>query len=116
MEWEAVNRRHTTRLGAQQHGDSHVATFESTMLPNTTPLVQASKGATVNDNGNTTNSSYQPNSGDDNLFSVPLSQSVPHHSTDTSDLKILLQHLLNCYSINVVRSITEVLCNREELI
>ncbi|XP_065909526.1 uncharacterized protein [Dysidea avara] len=106
-EWETFNRRRRNRLGAQQHGDNHAATFESSMLSNTTPLVQASKRATVNGNGNATSASYQStNIDEDNLFPVPLSQSVPHHSTDTSDLKILLQHLLNYYSINVSAEVT----------
>jgi len=103
-EWEVVNRRHN-RLGTQQHAEDSTATFESTMLPNTAPLAHPSKMATVSGNGNMTNASYQPADDNHDLFSVPLSQSVPHHSTDTSDLKTLLQHLLNCYSINVVRRI-----------
>ena len=104
-EWEEISRRQ--RLTA--FGDGRKATFESTAIPNTTPLVHVSMGAT-GAGDNMPDTVHQLPFGfsstgdeDDNTFTVPVSHSIPTHSTDVRDLKPTLQHLLNFYAINAVR-------------
>ena len=102
-EWEEISRRQ--RLTAL--GDGHPATFESTTIPNTAPLIHVPKGATTTASG----SDDIPEAGfgngsseDDCAFTVPVSQSMPTHSLEIQDLKLLLQHLLTFYTINAVRA------------
>ena len=92
-------------------GDGHAATFESTAIPNTAPLIHVSKNITgATGSNNMPDTAYRLPFGfgtsgneDDNTFTVPVSQSIPTHSTDVRDLKLILQHLLNFYAINAVR-------------
>lgn len=105
-EWEEISRRHRlTTLG-----DGHPATFESTAIPNTAPLIHVSKGTAASGSDNVPEAGDQPplglggsSSEDDNMFTVPVSQSIPTHSTNVRDLKLILQHFLTFYTINAVR-------------
>lgn len=106
-EWEEISRRQ--RLTT--FGDGRVATFESTAIPNTAPLIHVSKNAPrATGSDNMPDTAYQLPFGfgsseneDDSTFTVPVSQSMPIHSTDVHDLKLVLQHFLNFYAINAVR-------------
>lgn len=40
---------------------------------------------------------------DDSILTVPLSPCMPVHTTDANDFRLILQHLLNFYTINAVR-------------
>ena len=100
-------------------GDGRAATFESTAIPNTAPLIHVSKNTTAaatGDSDTMPDAAHQLPFGfgskssneDDNAFNVPVSQFVPTHSTEVHHLKLTLQHLLNFYAINAVR---EFICN-----
>lgn len=66
-----------------------------------------SKGTTASGSDNVPEAGYQLPFGSgnegDGTFTVPVSQSLPTHSTDVRDLKQILQHLLTYYAINAVR-------------
>lgn len=106
-EWEEISRRQ--RLTT--FDDGRLATFESTAIPNTAPLIHVSKNAPrATGSDNMPDTAYQLPFGfgsseneDDSTFTVPVSQSMPIHSTDVHDLKLVLQHFLNFYAINAVR-------------
>lgn len=96
-EWEEISRRQ--RLTA--FGDGRPATFESTAIPNTAPLIHVPKSTMASGSDDIPEAGFS--NGDDGTFAVPVSQSLPTHSTDVQDLKLVLQHLLTFYAINAVR-------------